>query len=185
MALFRGDAGRRLGLALYLLPAGATEPALTRATGMSRWTVISALKALVEDGVVTRTVPADGFHRYAANRAHPLAAELRDLALRTLGGNDALVLDAVRCPAITRLAVFGSYARGSEQAGSDLDILVVVRERGDRAAAEAVNRLAGAVVAIGVELAAQTVTEGELAAGSRFLDNVRRGAHVALKGDLA
>jgi uncharacterized protein len=62
---------------------------------------------------------------FQANRNCPFFNELRGLVLKTTGviGQLRAMLESI--PGVTWAIVYGSYARGEEKTGSDLDILVV------------------------------------------------------------
>ena len=62
---------------------------------------------------------------YSANKEHPLYPEIYSLTLKTVGLRDILL--AKLKPADIQFAfVFGSMARGSIRADSDIDLLVVM-----------------------------------------------------------
>lgn len=63
---------------------------------------------------------------YQANRAAPIFAELRGIVLKTFGVVDVLrsSLHAL-LPTIDLAFIYGSIAKGSDHAGSDIDLMVV------------------------------------------------------------
>ena len=63
---------------------------------------------------------------YQANRDAPIFAELRAIVLKTFGVADVLRLALQPLwPSVELAFVYGSLAKGSEHAGSDVDLMVV------------------------------------------------------------
>lgn len=83
------------------------------------------LTRLVESGLVT-VVQVGRQKHYQANAASPLFEELHRLSLKTFALGDVL-RDALRpvAPAIDAAFVYGSIAKGTERASSDIDVLVI------------------------------------------------------------
>lgn len=77
---------------------------------------------------------------YQANHDAPIFAELRGIVLKTLG-----VVDVLRAamhallPTIELAFVYGSLAKGSEHAGSDIDLMVIGAVPSNAALLEAVS----------------------------------------------
>ena len=124
-ALFTGTQQRVLGL-LFGQPERsffATELiALTRAGSGA---VQRELMRLAESGLVTVTRIGNQKH-YQANRAAPIFKELRGIALKMFG--PAEVVRAALAPLAKQLHgawLYGSVAKGSDRAQSDIDVLVV------------------------------------------------------------
>ena len=182
MGLFRGKASRKVALYLFLRRDEETLKSIIGATGTPERTVLWALGRLVEDHLVTRSEQKGGWPIYEANRGHPLARDLFDLAIRSLGDHSAEVRAAVACPGITRLAIFGSYAKGTFQSHSDIDLLVVTRSKDEPSATDVINDIAGVVLNMGIEMSPRIVTEDDLVSGSKFLDSVRSENLIVLKG---
>jgi predicted nucleotidyltransferase len=61
---------------------------------------------------------------YEANQAHPLYSDIRNIVLKTSGLTDVLQ-HALKSDEIEFAFVFGSLAAGTEQAESDLDLMVI------------------------------------------------------------
>jgi predicted nucleotidyltransferase len=83
------------------------------------------LAALAGAGILTRTDRAN-LTIYQANPASPVFAELKSLAVKTMGVGE--VLRAALAPLAPRIRlafVFGSFARGEQRQTSDVDVLVV------------------------------------------------------------
>ena len=83
------------------------------------------LKRMTASGLVTMTVIGRQKH-YQANRNSPIFQELRGITLKTFGLSDVLraalskYADAIRCAFI-----YGSVAKGTDTAISDIDVMVV------------------------------------------------------------
>lgn len=110
---------------------------LARLTGTNAGTLHKELTRLAQAGLLLRQEQGNQV-RYQANRACPVFPELAGLFRKTCGLVDVLA-DALRHLAdeILLAFVFGSMARGDEQAGSDVDIMVI----GTPAFAEVVKAL--------------------------------------------
>lgn len=98
---------------------------LARLTGTNAGTLHKELTRLAQAGLLLRQEQGNQV-RYQANRACPVFPELAGLFRKTCGLVDVLA-DALRPVAdeISLAFVFGSMARGEEQAGSDVDIMVI------------------------------------------------------------
>jgi predicted nucleotidyltransferase len=98
---------------------------LARLTGTNAGTLHKELTRLAQAGLLLREAQGNQV-RYQANRACPIFPELASLFLKTTGLID--VLAAALQPLtneITLAFIFGSLARGEENAGSDVDLLLV------------------------------------------------------------
>jgi predicted nucleotidyltransferase len=63
---------------------------------------------------------------YQANRSSPIFEELRGIVLKTMGMNEPLRLALAPCSdRITTAFVYGSVAKGTDTAGSDIDLMVI------------------------------------------------------------
>jgi predicted nucleotidyltransferase len=96
-----------------------------RMVGIGQGAVQRELARLVAAGLVVRTRVGSQVH-YQANAAGPVFAELKSLMLKTAGVADVL-REALAGLAehITVAFVHGSLAKGTAQAGSDVDVLVI------------------------------------------------------------
>jgi predicted nucleotidyltransferase len=117
LGLLFGQPGRRFGSGEIIRQAGSGTGAAHR-----------QLRRLAEVGLITVTRIGNQKH-YQANPESPIYDELHGLVVKTVG-----VVEPVR-RALAPLAdhihvafVFGSVAKKSERAGSDLDLLVVSDE---------------------------------------------------------
>ena len=83
------------------------------------------VKRLVESGLVTVTRLGSQKH-YQANPAAPIYEELRGIVTKTLGSAEVLRAALVPLGDTVRLAlVYGSVAKGSDTAHSDIDLMIV------------------------------------------------------------
>ncbi|MBZ0068015.1 MAG: nucleotidyltransferase domain-containing protein, partial [Thiobacillus sp.] len=86
------------------------------------------VRRLVESGLVTVTRLGSQKH-YQANPAAPVFGELRGIVTKTLGSTEMLRAALLPLGDAVRLAlVYGSVAKGSDTAHSDIDLLVVSDE---------------------------------------------------------
>jgi predicted nucleotidyltransferase len=110
---------------------------LARLTGTTAGTLHKELARLAEAGVLSREKQGNQV-RYRANRECPVYPELAGL-MRKTGGAAMVLADALRTmnPGPQLALVFGSLARGEENARSDVDLLVI----GDTAFADVVRAL--------------------------------------------
>jgi len=117
LGLLFGQPGRRFQSAeLIRLAEGGTGA------------VHRVLTALAGSGLVTVTRVGNQKH-YQANQRSPIFAELQQLVLKTVGMADPLRQSlAPLAEHIDAAFVYGSVARGTDTAGSDIDLMVI----GDR-----------------------------------------------------
>jgi predicted nucleotidyltransferase len=100
---------------------------LADASGARLYAVQRELARLEGAGLVVRTPRGNRIY-YRASRIHPAFEDLKRVVLKTIGLGEAL--RAALAPLTDRVEVafvFGSYARGEETAGSDLDLFMVGR----------------------------------------------------------
>lgn len=83
------------------------------------------LGRLAQSGIVRREISGKRTY-YSINDRCPIIPELRSIFVKTVGLADVLksALSA-EAEAIRSAAMFGSFARGDEDAGSDVDLLIV------------------------------------------------------------
>ncbi len=121
---------------------------IARLTGTTAGTLNKELARLHSAGLLTREQVGNQL-RYAADRASPIYSELAAILRKTIGLADVLT-DAL-APAATTISsafVFGSVARGSETAGSDVDVLLI----GSLTFGDAVRLLYPAQTTVGREI---------------------------------
>lgn len=96
---------------------------IERQSGLADATVRQELKRLSRVGVVESRLDGNRTY-YRANMRHPLYPDIRNLVLKTSGLRDAL-REALTSPDVKLAFVFGSVAVGSEEAESDIDLIVI------------------------------------------------------------
>jgi len=123
--LFSGVQQRVLGL-LFGQPERsfyANEIARMGMTG--RGALHRELERMTSSGLITMT-PVGRQKHYQANRESPVYQEVRGIVLKTFGLAD--VLRAALAPSSSRIHfafVYGSVAKGTDSASSDIDVMVV------------------------------------------------------------
>jgi len=141
------------------------------------------LARLGKMGIVTST--AEGRQKYyQANAGCPVFADLRSLVIKTTGVAD--VLRAALKPLGNRIVlafIFGSFARGGQGRGSDVDLMVV----GDAEFGEVVSALSQAQATLAREINPTVYGADEfrakLKADHHFLKTVMGEKKVFLIGD--
>jgi predicted nucleotidyltransferase len=113
---------------LRLLFTGASRELhlreLVRQSGLTLGSIQAEVEKLQSAGLLVDR--RDGNRRYVrANVAHPLYSDLRNLVLKTAGLRDVLVGALEGLDSIRVALVFGSIAAGTDQADSDVDLLVI------------------------------------------------------------
>lgn len=162
--------GQTLQLALHRARAGSGA-------------VQRELQRLAESGLVRVTTVGNQKH-YQANRAAPIFEELRGIALKLFGATE--VLRAALAPLADRLHVawlYGSVAKRSDRAQSDIDVLIV---SDDLTLEEVYVTLADAEKKLGRGISPTLYTLKEyqhrLTGKNPFLTKVMAGEHVLLIG---
>lgn len=119
---------------------------------------------------------------YRAHRQHPLYPEIRGLTMKTVGLADALRERLDKAEGIALAFVFGSVARGSEKAHSDVDLMVL----GNVTLRELTRILRGAQEELGREINPHILTLDEFRqrATSRehFVSTVLAEERIMVKG---
>jgi hypothetical protein len=62
---------------------------------------------------------------YQANSAAPIFAELRAIVVKTFGAADVVRLALAPLPSIELAFIYGSIAKGTDHAGSDIDVMII------------------------------------------------------------
>ena len=99
------------------------EIAKLRKTG--RGALQRELERLTSSGLITMTLSGAQKH-YKANKNSPIFAELRGIVLKTFGLSDVLKIALLEHASAIRLAfIYGSVAKGTDTAASDIDVMVI------------------------------------------------------------
>jgi predicted nucleotidyltransferase len=156
---------------------------IARAAGVSPSSLQRELAALAEGGALTRIEEGRQVY-YQANPACPIFEELKSISAKTFGVADELKKQLAPHAARIRLAfVYGSVAKGSAAAASDIDLLWV----GELSPSEPVLALAKAEqrLARKISVIAYAPEEfaGLLARGDHFLSTVLEGPVLWLFGN--
>jgi predicted nucleotidyltransferase len=181
--LFPGYRRRVLGL-LFLRPDEALHGRdIGRRTGLSSGALTRELKRLVEVGLLERESRGNQV-LYRANRASPVFEEIAAILRKTSGMADELARALAPFGDRIRVAfVFGSMARGSQEAGSDIDVLVI----GDADFGSVVDAVYPAQKSLGREINPKVFSVGEwnakIQAKGAFTTDVLRKPKVFLVGD--
>jgi predicted nucleotidyltransferase len=114
-----------LGL-LYLRPDEAFHGReIARRTGLPAGTLTRELRRLAEVGLLEREARGNQV-LYRANRKSPVFEEVASILRKTSGLGDELARALAPLSDAIRVAfVFGSMAGGSQQEGSDIDVIVI------------------------------------------------------------
>ena len=184
-ALFPGTRRKVLGLVFREPDRAYSLSELIEAADAGSGAVQREVERLAGCGLLA--VDAAGRQkRYRANRDAPIFDELCSLVAKTMGVVPALA-DAVNASddAIRLALVYGSVARGSDRADSDIDLLLV----SDSMSLEEVFAfLAPVEDQLGRKISPTLYTSDELARrlreGNPFLKRVLAGKHIWLKGDM-
>ncbi len=116
---------------------------IARDAGLSRPGAREALGSLAAQRIILAS-GTDNSINYTANPHHPLATAITELFAVERQREDAIieaVKQAVGFPEIVGAWLFGSFARGEDKIGSDLDIAIVTRVRDHEAADRVRERL--------------------------------------------
>ncbi len=156
---------------------------IARLTGVAHGQTPTELRRLAGIGLLAREQKGRAVY-YRANPESPLFEEIRGLMVKTRGLADVLRtrLEPL-ADAIDAAFIYGSFARGEERAGSDVDVLLVGRV----SFAEAAKALASAGPEIGREVNVTVFTPEELGekvrAGHPFAREVIGRPKIMLMGD--
>lgn len=151
-------------------------------TGFAPRTVQVELKRLTEAGILERDVSGNRTY-YRVNRQCPILPELRSIFAKTVGLADVLrrVLEPLQ-DRISAAFVYGSFAKGTATADSDVDLIVI----GTLGFAQVVELLGIAQDELGREInpTVYPVEEArrKLASSDHFLVSVLREPKIYLIG---
>lgn len=124
-ALFSRTQQRVIGLLFGTPERSFYLNEVTRLAGMGIGTVQRELESMAAAGLLTVRKVGNQKH-FQANRESPIFNELRGIALKTFGVGDVLreALKGV-VDRIETAFVYGSLAKGTDRADSDIDVLIV------------------------------------------------------------
>jgi uncharacterized protein len=156
---------------------------IERIAGMGRGAVQRELENLVNVGLVFRRKQGNQVY-YQANPGSPIFAELKSLMVKTTGIAD--VLREAMTPLRERIKaafIYGSFAKGTDTADSDVDVLVL----GELEFSEVVDALAKAQESIGREVNPSVYPVDEfmtkLSSGRHFVTSLVGEPKIFLFGD--
>jgi uncharacterized protein len=181
--LFGQTRGRVLAL-LYGMPDQTFfVRQIAREVGTSVGSVQRELETLLEVGLLNRTTIGRQVF-YQANSRHPAFADVRSLIAKTSGIFHQLRSAlAPLASQITFALVYGSIARGDEDAGSDVDLMIV----GNVTLDDVLAQLAPVENAIGRPINPTVYSLKEFKTrikdGNHFLTSILHGKKMLLIGD--
>jgi len=156
---------------------------IARLAGTGLGSVQRELARMTDAGLLIREREGNQTY-YRANPACPVINELRDLMRKTAGAADIIrvALTTLASP-IRVAAIYGSFATGTERAGSDVDVLVI----GDATFGEVVDALAPAERTLDREINPTVLTAAEFARkrseGHHFLSSLGARTKLFVIGD--
>jgi DNA-binding transcriptional ArsR family regulator len=173
---------RVLGLLLLRPEEALHGREIARRTGLPAGSVARELTKLAEVGLLQRERRGNQ-QIYQANKNSPVFGELAGILRKTSGLADVLAQRlAPVAPKLRAAFIFGSMAQGRENAGSDVDVMLI----GDLGFAQAVKLLHAAQVTLGREVNPKVFTPSEFTskAGTQaFLRNVLSKPKIFLIGN--
>jgi len=183
-ALFSSTQQRVLGLLFGQPERSLFATELIALVGAGRGAVQRELRRLEESGLVTTSRLGNQKH-YRANPDSPIFAELRAIMAKTGGPGAALQMALAALGARVHFAaLYGSVAKGTDRAQSDIDLLVVAD---DMTLEELYAALAPAERQLGRTISPTLYTPAEFrkrrASRNPFLGRVLTGEHQVLIGD--
>lgn len=184
-ALFPGTRRKVLGLVFGQPDRAYALGELIKLAGAGSGAVQREVQRLTGSGLLAVDT-VDRQRLYRANREAPIFDELCSLVAKTLGPVPRLA-GAVEAAGgtISAAMIYGSVARGTDRADSDIDLLLV----SDRMSLEDVFALLGPVEEeLGRKISPTVYTVDEfdqrVREGNPFLKRVLAGTHIVLKGDM-
>lgn len=154
---------------------------IERRTGLSIGTVRQELQKLLQMELVLARRDGNRLY-YRANREHPLFAEIRNMVLKTCGLVEPL-RNTLDRKSVRIAFIFGSLAKNSEGATSDVDLLVI----GSAGLRTVSGWLSGTTEKIGREINPHVLTVKEYRKRRRssehFLRRVLESPKIFIKGN--
>lgn len=156
---------------------------ILRVVGGGMGAVQRQINALVDAGLVSRIHKGKQIY-YQANVQSPIYGELKSIIIKTAGIGDILKIAlAPLTQQIDCAFIYGSVARGTEKADSDVDVIVV----GDIPFSDVVSALSHAQDTIGREINPTVYPPGEFRAKllkkNHFINTILAGEKIYLIGD--
>ena len=156
---------------------------IVRRSGLGQGQVQRDLKRLTEAGVLTRAVKGR-MTSYQPNPACPVFPELKGLVVKTIGVVHGLRSALEPLSKDVRVAfIYGSFARGTENSGSDVDLMII----GKVTLRRVVGALQGVQEAVGREINPTVYSPEEyrrkLTVKHHFLTALRKEPKIFLIGD--
>jgi predicted nucleotidyltransferase len=152
----------RLLFGLKTAPLHTRE--LARQAGVTARSVQKEASTLLKLGLLT--VRKDGNRTYYdANRQHPIYKEIHDMVLKTSGLVDIINQALGNATGVSCAFIFGSIASGTENADSDIDLMVI----GTVGLRKLSSLLSGVSEALGREINPHIMTQEEF--GRRLKKN--------------
>lgn len=155
---------------------------VARRSGFSAQTIARELRQLAGAEVLTAEVAGRQLF-YRANPACPLFEELRSIAVKTWAVQGPISAALQHLDGIDCAFIFGSYASGSQHAGSDIDLLAI----GSIDFAVLSEAMSGVSPQVGREISVKLYRPEEwrrkLNEGNSFLLTVARGPKIYLAGN--
>lgn len=163
-SLFSGVQQRLLALLFGQPDRSFYNNELLRLTGTGKGALQRELERLQSAGIITTTRIGNQTH-YQANRAAPIFEEIRGIVIKTFGLADVLRAALADLAERIELAfIYGSVAKGTDTAASDIDVMVVAE---DLAYADLFERLAPAEATLGRKVNPTLYTPEEVARRQR------------------
>ncbi len=155
---------------------------IARAVGPGMGSVQRELARLEEAGILVRSARGREVF-YQANLKSPIFEEIKSLVLKTIGGVELLTHSLAPLADTIKVAfIYGSMARGQQQRGSDIDLLVI----GDASFSEVIDALTPAQQKLGREINPVTYPVSEfqekISQKHHFITSVLRGPKLFLMG---
>ncbi len=140
------------------------------------------LNQLAEEGILSSEYRANA-RFFKINRAHPLYAELKRIIFKTIGIEGELKSILSKIKSVKTGVLYGSFAKGTERADSDIDLLIV---GGHQAENDLLKRLSAMEKQIHREINYVIYQESEfrrkIEEKDPFVCDVLADKHIVLKG---
>lgn len=181
--LFPGYRRRVLGLLLLAPDQALHGREIARRTGLQSGTVLRELNRLVDAGLLRREKRGNQ-SLYGADRDCPVFEEVAGILRKTSGAAD--VIAGALGPLSDRIEsafIYGSFAKGTARAGSDIDVLIV----GAAELGAVIDALYPAQAQVGREINPKVFSSREwnakLKAKSAFAMELQANPKIVLIGD--